>query len=352
MRLALRGSSVVERLAIRLGLVPTPAAEAWAGMATSGVLVAAVRLGLTARLAAGPATADELARDLDLDPTPTRLLLDCLRSINHVTCRGGQYALSRQSQRWLDPSSDLSVGSFVAGAGDYWAWWSALPEATRSGQGVRHHDAPPDDPYWHRYVTGQADLARLSVAEVVAGVSMPMTDGPRSLLDIGGGHGLYAVELCRKNPRLTATVLDLAGSARIGREIVAEAGMGDRVRHLEGDALSTELGGPYELVLCFNVVHHLAPEQIVGLFTRIHDCLAPGGSLAVLDAFADPTRSDSAAASFLSMFLFLSSGVQGYAPDQLYGWLNAAGFGLPRKRAIRRVPGLTLYQATPGNLQQ
>ena len=95
-------------------------------MALSGTLIAAVRTGMTARLAQQPSTAAELAAYLRLDPVPTRLLLDCLRSAGHVTSRGGRYQLSRSSRRWLDPESDLSVAQFVAGTGDYWKWWSGL----------------------------------------------------------------------------------------------------------------------------------------------------------------------------------------------------------------------------------
>ena len=84
MRLALRGTNPVEWLALRAGLVPAAAADAWGGMALSGMVVAAVRSGITSRLAAGHATAAEIAADLDLDPLPTRLLLDGLRSTGHL----------------------------------------------------------------------------------------------------------------------------------------------------------------------------------------------------------------------------------------------------------------------------
>ena len=56
-RLSLRGANPAEWLALRAGVVPTAAAEAWGGMALSGVLIAAVRTGVTARLARRPATA-------------------------------------------------------------------------------------------------------------------------------------------------------------------------------------------------------------------------------------------------------------------------------------------------------
>src|SRR5580700_7904908 len=174
MRLALRGANPVEWLALRAGLVPTAAADAWGGMALSGIVVAAVRTGIAAPLATG-------------------LLLDCLKSARHVTERSGRYTLSRSARRWLDPASPLSVATYVAGAADYWPWWSGLDEAVRTGKTSGSHEAEPGDPYWRRYITGQAELARLSAAEVAR--KLPLPAGARALLDIGGGHGGYAAAL-------------------------------------------------------------------------------------------------------------------------------------------------------------
>src|SRR3984957_5182012 len=185
MRLSLRGANPAEWLTLRAGLVPTAAAEAWGGMALSGVVIAAAASGVTTRLAEKAATAAELADDLGLDPLPTMLLLDCLRSCGHVTCQAGRYELSRSSRRWLDPDSDLSIARFAAGTADYWTWWSGLPEVVRTGQPFGHHDAAPADPYWRRYISGQLELARLSAPEVARKLRLP--GDARSLLDIGGG---------------------------------------------------------------------------------------------------------------------------------------------------------------------
>ena len=81
--------------------------------------------------------------------------------------------------------------------------------------------------------------------------------------------------LCRRHPGLRATIVDLPGSARIGREIVAEAGMADRVHHVEGDMFEADLGGPHDGALCFNIVHHLSPERAKALFARIPPCCGP-----------------------------------------------------------------------------
>jgi SAM-dependent methyltransferase len=344
MRLALRGANPAEWLALRAGLVPTAAAHAVGGMALSGIMIAAVRTGITARLAAGQATVPELAADLGLDPLPTGLLLDCLRSAGHVTERSGRYGLSRRSRKWLDPASPLSVATYVAGTADYWPWWSGLDEAVRTGKTSGSHDAGPDDPYWRRYITGQRELARLSAAEVAK--KLPLPARPRTLLDIGGGHGGYSAALCERHPTLHATVLDLPGSAAIGRELIAAAGLADRVSFREGDATTADLDRGYDAVLCFNLVHHLAPDEAAALFRRIGAALNPGGTLAVLDVFAEPGRRASAHADMLALFVYLSSGARVHTPNELGEWLHDAGFSPPKKIRVLRIPGLALQVAT------
>ena len=342
MRLDLHGANPAEWLALRLGLVPTVAAQAWTGMGLSGIVVAAVRTGVTERLARGPATVADLASELGLDPVPTQLMLHCLRSSGHVTGSGGVYRLSRSSRRWLDPRSDRSVSRYVAGTADYWDWWSGLAAVTRTGKVSLSHDAAADDPYWRRYIYGQLDLARLSAREVARKIRL--SGSATSLLDVGGGHGWYSAAMCQRHRGLTATVLDLPGSTAIGREIIAAAGMSDRVRYRDGDATLDDLGGGYDAVLCFNLVHHLTAAQIVALFGRIRESLVPGGTLAVMDVFAEPASRASAAADFLAMFVYLSSGAQVHTPAELRFWLREAGFpGPPRRIRILRIPGQALY---------
>jgi SAM-dependent methyltransferase len=350
MRFSLKGSTPAEWLALRLGAVPVAAAEALGGMALSGMVIAAVRTGMTARLADGSWTAAELAADLELAPVPAQLLLEGLRSAGHVRAKAGRYTLSRSGRRWLAPRSALSVAAYVAGASDYWDWWAGLDAIAKGGPPVGHHDAPPDDPYWRRYVLGQLDLARLSATEVARKVALPR--GARSVLDVGGGHGWYSAELCRRHPGLSATVLDLPGSAAIGREVIAAAGMAGQVRHANGDARTADLsvghdGAGHDAVLCFNLVHHLQADDVAAFFARAHAALAPGGVLAVLDVFAGRGRRVPAHESLLALFTYLSSGARVHSEAELHAWLREAGFASrPRKVRVPRIPGQALYLAT------
>jgi hypothetical protein len=93
-------------------------------------------------------------------------------------------------------------------------------------------------------------------------------------------------------------------------------------------------------VRCFNLVHHLTAGHIVSLFGRVRESLSPGGTLAVMDAFAEPAGGASAAANFLAMFVYLSSGAHVHTPAELCIWLWKAGFTRPPRRIrIPRTPG-------------
>jgi cyclopropane fatty-acyl-phospholipid synthase-like methyltransferase len=165
------------------------------------------------------------------------------------------------------------------------------------------------------------------------------------MLDLGGGHGWYAARLCRRHPGLSAVVIDLPGSAAVGREIMAAAGLSERVQHRDGDVRTADLGTGYDLVSCFNLVHHLAEDDVVALFSRVREALAPGGVFVVLDAFV-PTGRRAAATDVLAMFVYLSSGARLYSAARLNTWFEHAGFRTPvQVRAVRRIPGLGLYQS-------
>ena len=343
MRLYMKPSNATEFAALHLNLAPVPVGEVMFSLPLARTVMAGVRLGVFARLAKEGASTEELERELGLTAEGTRLLLGALESVGHVERRDGGWALSSRARQWLDPSSDTYVGTFIEHSYDYWQWWDRFEDLLRRGESVEIHGDAPGDPHWRRYIVGQFELARLSAPEVAKAVRLPK--GARSLLDVAGGHGWFSAEICRRNPGLTSTVVDLPGSAAIGREIIAEHGMADRVRHQEGDILEADLGGPHDGALAFNIIHHFDPGTCVRLLRRLGESLRPGAPVAVLDLFMPKTGSTPDAAAFLGLFFHLTSGAATYSPDDLTAWLAEAGFEKPRRVRIRRLPGQTLYLA-------
>lgn len=340
MRLGVRYEGVAERVGALINRVPVPVGLAMFGMPVARTVQTAQRLGVFARLAEGPASAAELGHR---EQGMTRLCdALCAAGVLRVS-RDGRYALPRRAAKWLDPSSPTYVGDFLADTHDYWPWWEGLEELVRDGRHVELHEKADDDPSWRSYITGQYQLARLSSSAVARAVALPA--GASSLLDVAGAHGEFAMALCRRHDGLRATVVDLPGSARIGSELVAAAGMADRVAHVEGDMFDADLGGPHDGALAFNIVHHLSPDDVRRLFERVAATLRPGAPLCVLDLYDRPAGRRPDAGSLLGLFFHLTSGADTYATDQVAGWLRDSGFGEAKVRRLPQLPGLALLRA-------
>jgi SAM-dependent methyltransferase len=343
MRLGVRYDSVKERLGALLNLVPEPVGFSMFGMPLSRTIQVAQRLGVFGELAGGPATAADLAQRLGLREQGTKLLLDALCATGALRLRSGRYEMSRRRAKWLDPSSKTYLGDFIGDTWHYWDWWAGLEDLVRDGRSVEIHDRPPEDPYWRSYITGQYQLARLSSAVVAKAIAL--ADGAKSVLDVAGAHGEFSMALCRRHDSLHATIVDLPGSARIGREIVASAGMAERVGYVEGDMFEADYRGPHDGALTFNIIHHLTPATATALFERIAAALRPGAPLCVLDAYVPPEGKQPDSGSILGLFFHLTSGADLYRIEQVSGWLRAAGLGEPQVKRLEQLPGLALLRA-------
>lgn len=345
MRIKAAADDPLERIAIALNFAPLLGGYAMYGMVAGRVVGVAQRLGIFTRLLTTPATAGRLAEDLDLKVPGTRLLCENLAGLRILDQDGHTFAVARRARKWVDPQSPTYIGTWLAHTASYWEWYADLERIVRDGGSFQIHREPAEDEeYWRVYITGQYELARLSAAEVAKRVALPAD--PTALLDVAGAHGWFSAALCERHPNLKATVVDLPGSARVGREIIAAAGLGDRVEHREGDMFATDLGGPYDGALVFDIVHHLSGEQVTELLARVRAVLKPGGTVAVLDMFRSAEgRRPRASASALGLFFHLTSCADLHSPQDLAGYLREAGFDAPKHTRIRRIPDQGLYQA-------
>jgi ubiquinone/menaquinone biosynthesis C-methylase UbiE len=343
MRFVAAPDSLLERLALRANLVPLPAGYAFLGMTSGRVVGVAQRLGVFGRLLQSPATAGRVAEELELRVAGTRLLCENLTALRLLEQDGHTFSIAKRSRKWLDPESESYIGTFLEHTASYWEWYGDLERIVRDGGSFEiHREAAEEEEYWRVYITGQYELARLSAGEVAKAIELPAQ--PAALLDVAGAHGWFSAELCKRHDGLKAMVLDLPGSARVGREIIAKAGMSDRVEHRDGDMFESELGGPYDGALLFDIIHHLSGEQIVTVLKRIRAVLKPGAPVAVLDMFRADGERETATAATLSLFFHLTSGADLYSPGELAGFFAESGFSEPKLTKIRRIPDQGLYQ--------
>lgn len=341
--------NLLERLVLlRLNRGPGPVLDLVGGGAARAVGVA-LELDLFAAVEAGRETPAAIADAVDADERGVAVLLDFLEPLGYVRESDGRYELAAMTEAWLRPDGKTDVGAWLR----LWDelifpfWDEHLATAVREG-------APPmtvyewfdEDPErWHLAHEGFRASARLLLDAVVDDVDLVAAD---RLLDVGGGHGLYAVGLCEANPDLRATVFDAEPAREVCAETVAESGVGGRVDFQAGDYLADDLGAGYDAALLFNVLHAHPSGEARDLLARVRDALAPGGRLYVLDQFAGSGRTSLArtALGFIGLNYLVTLGVGAHEESEVRAWLADAGFAVERRERYRTAPGVSLLVAS------
>jgi SAM-dependent methyltransferase len=303
-----------------------PFEDSFTALIRARALSSAAMLGVFDALHDEPAGSAALADRLRIDPLGAETLSGSLVAAGYLERDGELLRNAPVTERLLVRSSPESIATFVGEQAHlHWQVLDLLPEALREGSAYRlHEERWEDSGLWEGYIRGLFEISRPANERNAALV--PVED-PRRMVDVAGGHGGFAMAMCERHPGLEATVLDLPPSAAVGREIVAEQRLAERVRFEEGDVFELGLGADLDVVSVFNLIHHL-PEgrnrELVGMAAA---ALRPGGCLVIGDtAGAEPGEEWAAGGAMSSLLFYAWSHSRNFTRSEITAWLSDAGF--------------------------
>lgn len=343
--------NLLERLVLfRLNKAPAPMLDLF-GAASFEAVSLALNLSLFETLADAETalTPAALADRTDAHPDGIAPLCDFLATEGYLTVSDGRYRLTGMTEKWLLTTSETNMGPWLT----FWnelvfPFWereleTAVVEGEPSQSIYEWFDEEPGR--WETAQAGFRATASLLVDDVTDAVSVP--DGDSRLVDVGGGHGLYTIELCRRHPNLTATIFDLPGAVESLDGDVPDD-VADRIRTRTGDYLADDLGDGYDLALLFNVVHAHDPAENTALFERVADSLAPNGRIVLLDQWEGTGRTPVSRAGlrFVALTYLTTLDAAVYTHEEVTAWLRAAGFEDVTRRSVGPVAGQALLEAT------
>jgi SAM-dependent methyltransferase len=215
-------------------------------------------------------------------------------------------------------------GDYLRLITSHWTDWGRLLESVKTGLPLDH--GKPDEPDYRRRFTWAMHHRTLETAPKIA--AQIDLHGARTLLDLGGGPGTYAMAFLAKNPMLRATVCDRPAALDVAKEIASTHKAGARLSYLPLDLLTEAIPGSYDVIWYSNVLHIYAPQDNQALFRRALAALNPGGRLLIQDAFLHDRKGlfpEEASLFALSMLLFTERG-NTYSAVETRAWLTEAGF--------------------------
>jgi predicted O-methyltransferase YrrM len=241
------------------------------------------------------------------------------------------YANTPAGKSFLLKNSDQYVGYLIMHHHYLMESWSQLDKAVKTGKPLRTRSSHSDAARRESFLMGMFNIAMKVAPHIAAAVDLSQR---YQLLDLGGGPGTYAIHFCKTYPQLRATVYDLPESRPFAEKTIAKFGLTDRIAFVEGNYLSEDIPGTYDVALLSHILHAEGPVECRNIIRKASAALQPDGLIMIHEFVLNNTMDGPLhpALFALNMLLGTSAG-QAYSERQIMDILADANI-----RNIRRIP--------------
>jgi SAM-dependent methyltransferase len=292
------------------------------------ILAAATHNSVFTHVEAGADTVEALGKKAGISARGAGTLLDGLVGLGFLTLSGGRYRNAPDAAEFLVEGKPSYFGGFPKLQLAEFPDLLALPEVARTGRPETTDTTDvPESPFWEELVPAIAVLS-VPVAMAAAERLELAEAGPISIVDVGGGSGIYSALWLGINPKARSTQFDWANVNRIAKDFVGRRGVGDRFRTVDGDFHKADFGtAEHDVAVYSHIAHQESPSENIATFRRIRKALMPGGTLVISDFVVDDDRSGpSFPLIFRSVMLLRTKEGQTWRRADYEAWLREAGF--------------------------
>jgi 2-polyprenyl-3-methyl-5-hydroxy-6-metoxy-1,4-benzoquinol methylase len=253
----------------------------------------AIELDLFTLVASGHRTATSLAGAAHASPRGIRILADYLTILGFLRKHADQYDLTPDAEVFLNRQSPAYLGGsvdFLLAPGLRDCFQHLTAAVRRGGTAVSDEGTVShDNPIWVAFARAMAPLMQLP-ARLLADLVGGDPQRPLRVLDVAAGHGLFGIALAERFPQAHVTALDWPNVLAAAQENARRAGVAARHALLAGSAFDIDWGGPYDVVLFTNFLHHFDQPTCQQLAAKAQASLVPGGRAFTLEFIPEPDR--------------------------------------------------------------
>ena len=293
----------------------------------ASVLAASAIHSIFTHVESGADTVEAVARKASISPRGAGTLLDGLVGLDLLTVSEGRYRNAPDASEFLVEGKDAYFGGFAKILFGESPGRTALPEVVRTGRPEAPEAQKPENPFWEELVPAIAALSLPVVLAAAERLGLAQA-GPISILDVGGGSGIYSAIWLGMNPKARATQIDWANVNRVAQGLVAARGVADRFLTVDGDFHTVDFGNSeHEVAVYSHIAHQETPASNLAIFRKFRKALKPGGTLVISDFVVENDRSGPPfALLFRSEMLLNTAEGSTWTRADYESWLKEAGF--------------------------
>lgn len=303
----------------------------WLSLFRFPVVSVADEVGTFAALSGRALDTDALATKLGLNARALGVHLGMLAALGFVERRDGRWRATAATRTWLHPDADGYAGPVLHRFSERQPLHQQLLETLHTGQKASEYGSVTEE--WER---GEMppDLARMitafmnahSRAASLAVGQQPVFAGVRSLLDVGGGSGIFSIALAKAWPGLEATVLEIDTICTEADGYIATAGVGDRVRTRALNMFTQPWPTGHDAHFFSNIFHDWSDDTCRLLARKSAAALPAGGRILLHEILLDDDGCGPLPATAFSLLMLIGTRGRQYSLPELRGFLEPAGF--------------------------
>lgn len=298
-------------------------------------------------------TRSEIARILDIDEKPARILLLGCTSLGLLRKSGATYSNSRLAERLLVRDAPANIISVIR-------WQNHINyrpmqrffEAIKSNTNLGLDEFEGKEDTLYGRLTHDPTLERI-FQDAMQSISVQANkmlakfvdfSDTRHLVDVGGGNGSNIITLARAHSHLKATVFDSASVCEIARDNIRSAGLANRLDAVAGDCFTNDFPVGADCFLFSHFFTIWSKQQNLTLLQKCYQSLPSGGKVIVFNMMQNDDETGPLSAALGSpYFLTLATG-KGmlYTWSDYVSWMKEAGFTNVTKQTLPRDHGVVV----------
>ncbi|WP_305063902.1 methyltransferase [Methanococcoides sp.] len=224
-------------------------------------------------------TAEQISSEVCTDTSLTGKFLNALVALQFLSKENGKYTNTKLASTFLVKDSPFYQGNLLRLSGRNSDNRSMLNSILK-GDVSEAKEGRFEDVFDSSFILAMAEGSmRGSLHRTIKEVStLPEFQKARTLLDLGGGHGLYAIAFAETNPDLEATVFDLPHVTEVTKEFIERYDMNDKVGVIGGNFFEDEIGSGYDIVFASDAFYR-KPDVLPGVLKKVYDALNNNASV-------------------------------------------------------------------------
>lgn len=320
--------SLIEKILLSNDIIPHPFADASSSVGLGFALGSAVKLKIADQLAVEFKDVKSIAKGAGVSEVGAELILDCMDALGYVQKNGTQYAFTKRGFKSLSPQSPDNFRHFILFCNYLYKGYLNLDETIRQGKRPQSNMLEEMTDYeWELFSRAMIDISTTNYKETAG--KIPVGKTHTKMLDLGGSHGLYSIELCRRHPHLKSTIVDLPPVKKYADECIAKHQAAEKVSFLPSDFMKDELPKNVDIILAFNIIHGLNPGENETLAKKVFASLNHGGMYVILDqikGIGGSSQMSKATTSYMALNLLHQAGGKTYSKSEIDTCVQKAGF--------------------------